>query len=211
MFLLSGRSTILARRDALDGCHDVGGRRVHRLATRHDRVDTERSQYLGKAVARRNGNEADRLEDDVGSHSRRLRRDQRVASITLAPHVVDVDLCDLAELGHSREHGPGVVGMDVHLEFAVRADDEFAATDRRDEVMHDVRDDLVAEEQELGAVEVLRVVPVVDRHDLEFDSDPADVCNVDRLAERCGDEPLEQDRQPEPAGIDHVVVLQDLQ
>ncbi len=80
---------------------------------------------------------------------------------------MDVDFGDLAKLGHVREDLARLVGVDVDLVLAARADDELAAPHRGHEVVNRFRVDALAEEQELGAVQVLIVVPIVHRLDGE--------------------------------------------
>ena len=93
----------------------------------------------------------------AAASSRRLGRSAAVCE----PHVVDVDLGDLAELQYMCENGTGIVGVDVDLEGVRIADDQLGAARRGDVLVDGGPVEVVPVQEELGAVQVLVVVPVV--------------------------------------------------
>jgi len=97
----------------------------------------------------------------------------------------------------------------VNLVLALGADHQLAAAHGGYEVVDRSAVDSFTEQQELGAVQVLVVIPVV--HGLNTQqrrSNRRDIYDVDAGAQGGRREPLEQNGEPKTAGIDHTVLLE---
>jgi hypothetical protein len=126
----------------------------------------------------------------------------------LLAHVVDVDLGHLAEGGRVGEHRRGIVHVHVDLEQLGVADDELAAALLRHPRLDRVAVEVLAVDQELSAVEVVRVVPVVGASlDVGLRLDGR-VHGLELASLERGDEPFGEDRQPERPRVDHSGVLE---
>ena len=110
------------------------------------------------------------------------------------------------------EHLVGAVGVHVHLEVGVHAHHQVAVAHRGQEVLGLVDVDRVGVDQKLGAVAERRALPVVDLLDLDLWLEPARegelVAELAGFARQRRHERVEEDRQAETAGVDHVVLLE---
>ena len=120
-FGLFGSTTTSPSRRAVDGCDDRGRGRIHRLAP----VDDDRAEALEEApvpVAGRDG--------DGGADGRRLDEPE-LALRGLDVHVLHVHLLDDPDRGCERERPTRVVGVEMGLHGARRADDEQRVPEAR--------------------------------------------------------------------------------
>ena len=125
---------------------------------------------------------------------------------------MDEDLCHLAALGHVVENDAGGVCVDVDLEVRVGAHHELAVSQAAEE-LEGLRDvDVVALEEELGAVHVVGAGPVVDLLDGDLGLRARELGGVGQLAGVSGDggdKGPDEDGQAKAAGVDDAVLLED--
>ena len=138
---------------------DLLGGGVHRLAALDDRRRAEAPEETHVPLSGRDG-------DDVGPRVSGRAGEPRLALRRLDVHVLDVDLLDDAERRGEREHPAGVVGVDVNLHRARRADDEERVAEVAELALDRVGIDLLALDEEARAVPVARELEV-DRLDRE--------------------------------------------
>ena len=185
-----------------DGLEKFGRGRVHGLATTDDHIGPQAREDLRETVAGGNGDETYRL----GRGGVPLQSTGTVRR--LSAHVVDVHLGDLSKMRGPTEDGARVIRVNVDLVCLPVADDELRTSLRGDVLLDDRAVGLDPVQQELRAVEVLLVVPIVHGGHAQRPGAGGDVTLPELMSLECGHEALHQDRQSETACVDHAVLLE---
>ncbi len=206
--LVVGKNNDLLCVDRLDGLEELGSRRVHGLAPGDHDVHTETFEDRADPLPGSHGDKAERFRRSRRTCSRRAKA--RGAGLGLLSHVVDMHLGHLTTDSHVGDHRTRIVGMNVDLEKPRLADHEFGAAHRAHELLNLGDIEVFGDEQELRTVEILIVVPVIDRsHDRIGGRGSSDDPQVELGAAERSNQPLGEYRKSESAGIHHSVLLQD--
>src|SRR6266851_4704789 len=192
--------------DAFDGGQHVLRARVHRLPALDDRVHAQPAKDVDQAAAGDHGYEA----DAIGARRPSGRGLAVEDAFVLRRHVTDVELEQLAEAACQGDDPGRVVGVHVDLDELGLADDEHRVAQRLDLAPNEVELEALALDEELRAVAPTAFGQVErDLRRFGLGGDPVDVERVG-LLERL-QHALEDDLQPESAGVDDASVAQDLQ